>query len=55
MMGLVLWILDEIKYFQQGPYPRPKPVFGPDQIFYDDTTAWTAVWQIFNPNNPTDF
>ena len=41
--------------YQQAPYMEPKPVFGPNQIFYDDTTAWKAFWQILCPNNPTYF
>ena len=47
--------LGGVKEYQQAPYLGSKPVFGPDQIFYDDTTAWMAFWQILSPTNPTDF
>ena len=38
----------------QGP-TRKEPIFGPDQLFYDDTTAWTAFWRILDPNDPVGF
>lgn len=47
--------LDELNNFRQAAHQGPKPVFGPDQVFYDDTTAWTAFWGILSPNNPVDY
>ncbi|KAF9505705.1 hypothetical protein BS47DRAFT_1433080 [Hydnum rufescens UP504] len=37
----------------QGP-PPDKPFFGPDQLFYDHATVWTAFWKILNPSDPID-